>query len=121
MGANFIPTDSALPFLRAQPAFGDQPTQVGITAPILRQQNYRRTVVDCDLGTYDELEPDFARSYVRAHDTVHSVPIGQSNRGQTQPARLFHQLIRMARAFEERKITLAPEWCVAGHKGPRQK
>jgi hypothetical protein len=84
MGANFIPTDSALPFLRAQPAFGDQPTQIGITAAILRQQNYRRTVVDCDLGTYDELEPDLARSYVRAHDAVHTVSIRQGQSRQSE-------------------------------------
>src|SRR5580765_6229499 len=100
MGANFIPTDSALPFLRAQPAFGDQPTQVGIAAAILRQQNYRRTVVDCNLGTYDQLEPDFARFYVRAHDAIDAVSIRQSQSPQSESMGLLDQLIRMARAFE---------------------
>ena len=121
MRANFIPTDSALPFLRAQPAFGDQPTQIRITAAILRQQNNRRTVVDRDLRTDDELEPDFARFHVRAHDAVDAVSIRQSQSRQSEPMGLLDQLIRMARAFKERKITLAPEGCVAGHKGLRQK
>ena len=121
MRANFIPTDSALPFLRAQPAFGDQPAQVRITAAILRQQNYRRTVVDRNLGTNNELEPNFARFHVRAHDAIDAVSIRQSQSRQSESMGLLDQLIRMARAFEERKITLAPEWHVAGHKGLRQK
>ena len=67
------------------------------------------------------LSPTSRALHVRAHDAVDTVSIRQSQSRQSESMGLLDQLIRMARAFKERKITLAPEWCVAGHKGLRQK
>src|SRR5258706_12629194 len=52
---------------------------------------------------------------MRAHNAVNAITIGQRQRRQTQPAGLVDQFIRMARAFEKRKVTLAPERYEEGH------
>ena len=40
---------------------------------------------------------------------VNTVPIGESEGGKAEALGLLHQLIGMARPFEERKVALAPE------------
>jgi hypothetical protein len=115
MRADFVPRDGTLAFLRSEPSFGDEPAQIRIPAAILREQNNRRSVINCYLGTNDELQPYFPRLYMGAHDTVDTVAVRERERGQAKPIGFIHELIGVARAFEERKITLAPERNVRGH------
>ena len=116
MRTYFIPTDSALPFLRPPPPFSDELAKVGVAAAILSQQNDCRAVVDRDLRTDDQPQPDFPGLHMRPHHAVNPIPVGQSQRRQAEANRFLHQLVRMARAFEKRKITFAPEGNVGGHR-----
>src|SRR6266542_423074 len=115
MGAYLVPRGDALAFFRAQSSFGDELASIRIPAAILREQNNRRSGVDCYIRTNDDLEPYFPRLHMRAHDTVDAVAVRERERGQAKPIGFIHELIGMARAFEKRKITLAPERNVERH------
>jgi len=76
-----------------------------------REQRVRRR--DGDLHAADQLDAELFRFGVRANHPVDTVAIGDRDRAQAEPMRLFHQLLGMARALEKREVRLAPEWRVA--------
>ena len=65
--------------------------------------------------TDNDFDAKLTHLHMCAHDSVDAIPIRQRERRHTQPIRFINQLIRMARVFEKRKITLAPKGDVGGH------
>ena len=52
-----------------------QPTQLGVAAPILRQQQQSGLILDGHLRADQQLHAQSARLYMRPHNPIHAVAI----------------------------------------------
>ena len=66
-----------------------QTAQLGVAAPILRQQQQRRPISDRYLRANEEAHSQGARLHVRPHDAVHAVTIGERQAPQAEPMGFF--------------------------------
>ena len=131
---HLLPADAAFALGAAQAAGGDQPAEVGVAGPALRQQQQRgrrssgvvRIVGDGDLRTDDQPRRPRAAGlclgclaggglHVGAHHAVHPVAVGQDQRGNAELPAAPHQLLRMAGPFQEGEVALAPQRHVRGN------
>ena len=62
-----------------------------------------------DLGAHEQMQTEFPSLDVRPDDPIDAVAVGQRQRPEPKSVGLFHQFVGMARAFEKREVTLAPE------------
>src|SRR3990172_3301881 len=109
MPTDFFPTDGALPFLRTQATGRQEPAKIRVAAAVLSKQDDRRTVGHAHLRSDNKLQPHFPRLHMRPHGTVNAVTVRKRQRRHAEPMRFLYQLVGMARAFEKRKVALAPE------------
>ena len=63
-------------------------------------------------------QPQGARRFCEAHDTVETVVIGEGQRGQPEPRRFLDELLGMARAVEEREVRMAVQFRVHAGSTP---
>ena len=93
------------------------PVELGVTASCIRALIEARAPRrrDRELRAVDDLDAELLRLGVRANQAVHPIAIGDRDRSQPEPVRLFHQLLGVARALEEREVRLAPKRRVLAH------
>ncbi len=77
---DFFPRDRGAAFFGPKPSFGDEPAKISIACMALDEKQNRGTVVDGDLGSDNQLNPDFLSFEMRAYDAVNPVPIRDGNR-----------------------------------------
>ncbi len=122
MPAHLIPGDGADTLRIPEAPERDQAAEVRVADAVLRQeQQGGRTAplgvgTDRDFRSHDQVHSQFAGFDVGAHRAVHPVPVREGQSLQAQFVGSLHQLLGVARAFQEREVALAPEGGV-GH-GP---
>jgi hypothetical protein len=107
--ADLVPRDGRFSLRRAQPPGRDQAAEVCVAAPVLSEKDEGRVVGQRDLRADDQMEAKLPRLYVRADDPVDAVAVGKGKRLEAKTMGLVHQFVGMARPFEEREVTLAPQ------------
>jgi hypothetical protein len=109
---DLVPRHLAPPLRAAQAALGDEAAEVRVARAAGGEQHDRRAARDGHLRADDETQPRLARRDVRAHDARHAVAVGERERLEPEPPRLGDELVRPARALEERVRALHPERAV---------
>ncbi len=71
------------------------------------------------LGPEDRRQPARPRRIGEADHAVEAVVVGQRQRGQPEPVRLGHQLLRVAAAVEEAEPRVRVQLGVLSHRAPR--
>ncbi len=101
------------------PAVGarDEPAQPGVALPVLREQDQAGAPggqpVHLELHPHQQREPRLLRLGVRPHRAVETVHVGERQRREAQLRGAADQLLRVARALEEREARPASELGVA--------
>ena len=88
---------------------GEQPAEVRVALPVLREEDDRRAVDQRDLGAHDEGDAKLLGPNMGADGAGDPIPVREGERADPVLVAGLDQFLRVGCPFQEREVALAPE------------